>query len=205
MYIVQMHHKCIGSTDVFQLVVYYVPFMVGMAMMRLLLGGSRTVGASGEGGVASFISPRIFWRILGAVIMGLVLARWSWILFAPHSEAVFVAPEQEASTEAGRLFGVVPVATVAAPVGVALPNVRLLGVFAGSPGFAVLELDGKRQKSIALSDEVAPGTRLLEVAADYVVLEHGGVRQRVDLEGQAAALASAKAAMVPGASAKPGS
>ena len=173
-------------------------------MMRLLLRGRRAVGEGGEGGAAALMSPRFFWRILGAVILGVLLAKWSWVLFAPHTEAVFVAPEEGANMEAGRLFGVVAVSAVSTTAGVALPNVRLLGVFAGSPGFAVLELDGKRQEGVALGDDVVPGARLLEVATDYVVLERAGVRQRVDLEGQAAALAGARAAVVHGASAKPG-
>lgn len=191
--------KRTGIPEAFQLVVYCTLSMGREGAMRLLLRDGR---ASGEGGSAASM-PR-FWRALGALVLGALLAKWCWVLFAPHSEAVFVAPPQEASTEAERLFGVATVPAVAATVAVAMPNARLLGVFSGSPGFAVLEMDGKRQEAVALGNDAAPGVRLVEVAADYVVLERAGVQQRVNLEGQAAALASAKSATVARGNAKPG-
>ena len=92
----------------------------------------------------------ILWRVLGAVVLGIVLARWSWLLFAPHATAVAVVPEHGAMMETGRLFGVavsaVPASSVSSSEGAALPNARLVGVFAariGQPGFAVLKLDDK--------------------------------------------------------------
>jgi len=59
-----------------------------------------------------------------------------------------------------------------------------------------LELDGKQQVAARLGEEVAAGTKLVEVAAYAVWLERAGVRQRVALEGQAAAVNSAHAAVV---------
>lgn len=128
------------------------------------------------------------WRGVGALVLGVLLAKWSWVLFAPHAAATAVVPEHVATVEAGRLFGLA-VSGVSSAEGVALPNVRLVGVFAaktGRPGFAVLKLDDKQQAGVAVGESVAPGTKLLEVHADYVLLERGGVQQRVNLEGKAA-------------------
>lgn len=136
--------------------------------------------------------------------MGVLLARWSWILFAPHPQAVSAPLEQQASAEAGRLFGVAKASDVSATPNVAMPSVRLLGVFAGSPGFAVLEVDGKRQEAFALGAEVVSGVKISEVAADHVALERAGAKQQVELEGQAAALAAARSAVVNRAKAKRG-
>lgn len=139
------------------------------------------------------------WYGLGALVLGVMLARWSWILFAPHAAAVAIAPPHGVAAESGRLFGVV-VAETPASGGVALPNVHLIGVFAtqsrnsllpdgskartGQPGFAVLQLDNKQQVGVAAGEDVAPGTKLIEIHPDYVLLERAGVRQRVDMEGK---------------------
>lgn len=128
------------------------------------------------------------WYGVGALVLGVLLAKWSWVLFAPHATAIAVAPERGIAVESGRLFGVA-VSGVSSAEGVALPNVRLVGVFAaktGRPGFAVLKLDGKQQVGVAVGESVAPGTKLLEVHPDYVLLERGRVQQRVNLEGKAA-------------------
>lgn len=129
------------------------------------------------------------WRSLSAIILGVILARWTWILFAPHATYTSAIPERAAGQEAGKLFGI-RTATETASVGVALPNVQLLGVFAassGKPGFAVLKLDNNRQAGVAEGEEVAPGTKLIEVNADYVLLERAGVQQRVNMENKYAA------------------
>lgn len=145
------------------------------------------MGAGSAGNRRTLVSSHFLWRSLGAAVLGVLLAKWSWTLFAPHPEAVFAAPEQGSGVEAGSLFGVVVSAVPRVEV-VTLPNVQLVGVFAAGarkPGFAVLRLDGK-QVGVAVGEDVAPGNRLLEVHADYVLLEHAGVRQRVNLEGGAA-------------------
>ncbi|MBI3903314.1 MAG: hypothetical protein HY306_10325 [Nitrosomonadales bacterium] len=139
----------------------------------------KTGGVSLRGG--------FFWRALGALVLGALLAKWSWMLFAPHAAVVAVAPGHEAAVEAGQLFGAVAVGAPAAQVGIA-PDVHLVGVFApsgaGRPGFAVLELDGKNQVGLALGESTPSGAKLVEVHADYVLLERDGARQQVNLEGK---------------------
>jgi len=126
------------------------------------------------------------WRGLSALILGVLLAKWIWILFAPQATFTSAVPERAAGIETGQLFGV-PVSTETVSQGVALPNVQLLGVFTasrGRPGFAVLKLDDARQLGVAEGEEVAAGTKLAAVHADHVMLERAGVQQRVNLENK---------------------
>jgi hypothetical protein len=136
--------------------------------------------------------------MLGALALGVLLAKWSWILFSPHATAVAVVPEHGATVEAGRLFGIA-VSGVSASEGTALPNAHLVGVFAaraGQPGFAILKLDEKRQVGVVVGENVVPGTKLLEAHSDYVLLERAGVQQRVKLEEKAVAASGVN--VVPG-------
>lgn len=139
--------------------------------------------ANADGG-----SKRIFimWRVLALLVMATMLAHWTWVLFAPRSGSVLPAAEIASNFEAERLFG--SVAAPGVPVQASLPGVRLVGVFSGNPGFAVLELDGKRQLGLATGGEIVAGTRLVEVDKDLVVIEHGGIRQQIRLESKAAAV-----------------
>lgn len=135
------------------------------------------------------------WRILAALVIAAMLGKWTWVLFAPRSAAVLPAVQPASSAQTGSLFGVVVVAP-SATVQVALPNVRLLGVFADTPGFAILELDGSRQVGLVAGEEVVAGAKLVEVAVDHVLIERGGVRQQIPLEGKATAIKNAVAARV---------
>lgn len=125
------------------------------------------------------------WRVLAVLVIGAMLANWTWVIFAPRSASALPAVQPASGFQAERLFGI---AAASGVTGTALmPNVRLVGVFAGMPGFAVLELDGKRQVGLATGKEIVAGTRLLEVASDHVVIERGSVHQQIQLEGMAAA------------------
>lgn len=136
-------------------------------------------------------------RVLAVLVIGALLARWIWVVFAPHSASVLPAAQPVAGLPAERLFGIAAASSVSGITAqAALPNVRLLGVFAGSPGFAILELDGKRQVGLATGQEIARGVKLAEVAIEHVVIERGGVRQQVQLEGSASATRNAAAALV---------
>lgn len=139
----------------------------------------------GPEGVGAWLP--LLWRGLSALVLGVLLAKWVWILLAPHATAIAVVPRSGATAEAGKLFGVAPVAAPVSSVveAAVLPNVRLVGVFAaktGRSGFAVLKLDDKRQVGVAVGESVLPGTKLLEAHSGYVLLERGGVQQRVNLE-----------------------
>jgi type II secretory pathway component PulC len=120
------------------------------------------------------------WRVLAVLVIVSMLVHWIWVLFAPRGVAVLPAPFSSSNSHAEQLFGsVVPAST--SEVSAVMPNLRLVGVFAGMPGFAVLELDGKHQLGLATGHEVVAGTKLIEVARDYVVIERAGMRQRIPL------------------------
>ncbi len=144
------------------------------------------------------------WRGLTAIVLGAMLAKWTWLLFAPRETSLVYAAETNASAAAENMFGVAAVSSGNAQI-VALPNAKLVGVFAGSPGFAILELDGGKQVGVALGGEVAHGVKLEEIAADHVVIAGGGARQRVDLEkGGAASGAGVTRVPPPGAAPRAG-
>lgn len=123
------------------------------------------------------ISVSFKWRVLAVLVIMTMLAHWTWVLFAPDSATVLPATQASSESRAERLFGV---ASVSAAVSI-MPNVRLVGVFSGNPGFAVLELDGKRQVGLAAGAEIVAGAKLVKVAIDHVLIERGGVRQRIDM------------------------
>ncbi|HKB58696.1 MAG TPA: type II secretion system protein N [Gallionellaceae bacterium] len=124
------------------------------------------------------------WGGLGAALLGVMFARWVWVLFAPAG-AVMPPALPEASEDAGRIFGTAHQAAASA-VTFSSANIKLIGVFANPvKGFAVLQIDGK-QLGVALGAEVRPGMRLVETHPNYVVLEQGGARSRLDLSAPAA-------------------
>ncbi|TAJ77818.1 MAG: hypothetical protein EPO42_09145 [Gallionellaceae bacterium] len=138
----------------------------------------------GAGASAVFSRLPFSGHAFGAVVIGALLAKWTWILFAPHTLEV-LPPKPEIVAEASAaLFGVAASGAAATTVGAVVSNVRLLGVFSGKQGFAVFKLDEKSQHGVALGEEVSPGNKLVEVADDHVLIEHNGARQRVNLENK---------------------
>jgi general secretion pathway protein C len=139
---------------------------------------------AGAGVSAVFSRLPFLWYGIGALVVGLLLARWTWLLFAPHTLSV-LPPKPEASGEAAAaLFGVAAASGVMEATNSVMPNVRLIGVFTGKQAFAVLRLDEKKQLGVALGEEVSKGVKLVEVAADHVLLELNGARQRVNLDNK---------------------
>jgi general secretion pathway protein C len=70
----------------------------------------------------------------------------------------------------------------------AVTNIQAIGAFAaGKDSSAVLSVDGRPARVYLLGQEVVPGTRLVEVTAESVVLESGGARQELRLPARAIA------------------
>lgn len=155
-----------------------------MGMLKINWG---SIGTAGDV-VANTLSRLAYfwpfsWRSISALVLGVLLAKWFWILFAPNAAFTASTPERAAEHEAGKLFGEVAT-TESVTQGSALPNVKLLGVFTGSigrSGFAVLKVD-ERQYGVAEGEEIAGGTKLISVHADHVMLERAGVQYRINLE-----------------------
>ncbi len=126
------------------------------------------------------------WKGLSAIVLGALFARWVWILFAPQPIYTSALPERPAAEEAERLFGQA-INNKDTSQGVALPNAKLIGVFAASaykPGFAILKLESGRQVGAGIGEEVAQGVKLVAIKSTHVVLERNGIQQKVNLENQ---------------------
>lgn len=114
------------------------------------------------------------------VLLGVVLAYWSWAWLAPPSAPRAPAAAQPAGhvSSARSLFGT---ATQGAGVGGAGSGaIRLMGVVAAAGerrAYAVLRLDGKQSVAVLQGEEIVPGLRLAEVHVDRLVLERNGVRE----------------------------
>jgi len=110
-------------------------------------------------------------------LLGVVAAYWTWGWFAPRPEPgvqAAAAPSGQVAS-ALDLFGTIQKeATVGVPTGLAI---RLLGVVAatkGREGYAIVVLDGKQIFALREGEEISPGIRLVEVAADHVIFDRGG-------------------------------
>ena len=114
------------------------------------------------------------------VLLGVVLAYWSWAWLAPPPAPRAPAAVETAgnASSASGLFGSatqVPGAAAAAP-----GTIRLLGIVAasrGRHGHAVLRLDARRTLAVQQGEDVEPGLRLAEVYADRIILDRNGVRE----------------------------
>jgi len=134
--------------------------------------------------------------LLALALLCWVLARWTWVLFAPAAPVVVPAAPPPVDIQAAldeilraRLFSgeAAPEAPIA---GTARRDVQLAGVFATAPqgrGWAVLQLEGKAQQVAANGTEIAPGLLLDQVFGDHVVVTRQGTRERIDLARRVAA------------------
>ena len=147
---------------------------------------------------SSAATTGVVWLATLAAIaaLGVAGAHWTWTWFAPHPEPVAQAPMTVARLDAAyRLFGDTRAnRSRAAPAGGT--SFKLLGLVAAvgdEPGYAVLKLDGKQAIAVLREgEEVDAGTRVVEVNADHVVLDRGGVRETLALPKQGKNATAAK-------------
>jgi general secretion pathway protein C len=126
------------------------------------------------------------WLVNAATVaaLGVVGAYWTWGWFAPRAEPRAQAPLPAVAPldAAYPLFGKVRGSRSAArPSAV---TIRLLGVIAASgaePGYALLQLGGQPVAAVREGGDVEPGTRVIEVHPDHVVLDRGGMRETLAL------------------------
>jgi len=124
---------------------------------------------------------RVFfsWSTLAVIVCAILLARWTWIFIAPKDAALPTTAAWKKTSDADHLFGDAP-SDISASLG-SFGNVQLVGVFSHpTAGFAVLNVEGK-QVGVGLGELVMPGARLVETKADYVLIERGGIKSRIDL------------------------
>ena len=123
----------------------------------------------------------LFISMLAVVALSASLAYWALQLFKPAQRPISAAPVQAAPEPAldaaAGLFG----GRLAA---VAVSNYQLKGVVAAGNGrrsVAILSSDSKPAQAVPVGAEVAPGVRVKEVQARFVLLSEGGVLKRVEL------------------------
>ncbi len=140
----------------------------------------------GRSGLAQTVLVSLL-MLAAVVLLGAVLAYWTWAWFAPRAEPRVEALATQGGdvASANALFGIVPRnQNTAAPTGIAI---RLLGVVAasgGRRGYGVVQLDSKQILAVHEGDDVAPGIRLAEVLTDRLTLERGGVRETLAWPGE---------------------
>lgn len=121
----------------------------------------------------------LIWRLVAIVIFATLIAKWTWVFIAPKDAALPSTAAWKKTSDTDHLFGDVPATGTSSSS--SLGNVQLVGVFAHpTAGFAVLAVEGK-QVGVGLGELVLPGARLVETKADYVLIEHGGIKSRIDL------------------------
>ncbi|PHV10169.1 type II secretion system protein N [Chitinimonas sp. BJB300] len=135
-----------------------------------------------------------FYRCLNGLLV--LLTAWLaagllWQLFAPKSPLPVAAPNAmpvvQASTDMSALnalFG----EQAAAEVSLSSLGLKLRGVIAtASPAAAIFDRSGASALAVKTGEEVEPGVRLVEVAADHALLDNRGRRERIDLDAKPAA------------------
>jgi hypothetical protein len=122
---------------------------------------------------------QFFWISVAAIVCAVLFAKWAWIVIAPKDVALPTTAAWKQTSNADHLFG--DDQTTGTTSSGSFGNVQLVGVFAHpTAGFAVLSVEGK-QVGVGLGDLVMPGARLVETKADYVLIERGGIKSRIDL------------------------
>ena len=129
----------------------------------------------------SFVSLATIAALLS---LGFVLAYWTWAWFAPGVE-----PRAPGIAAGNGTLGAQSVAAASlfgnrqrdgnapAPTGLAIELHGVMAASAGKAGYAVLQLDGKRNLAVREGQDIAPGIRLAEVRPDHVILERNGIRE----------------------------
>jgi general secretion pathway protein C len=118
--------------------------------------------------------------VAAVALFALIAAHWTWQWLAPQVESRGqpTANVTSHATSANALFGKVDQDQGnSSPTGI---RIRLLGIVAaatGQRGYAVVRLEPRTILTVREGDEVAPGLRLAEVAADHVILERGDTRE----------------------------
>ncbi len=127
--------------------------------------------------LANFTSVLV--HFIGVALSCAQIAYWSVrLMTAPTTSAPAATKAVSVSDPdpvlLARAFGLVERAAAGAG------NIQVAGVFAaGKDSAAVMRVDDRPARAVLLGQEVAPGTTLVEVGADGVTVESGGVRRQL--------------------------
>lgn len=126
---------------------------------------------------------------LALLIAAWLAAAWYWRIKAPplaaRPQTNLIDPTVASRDVASRhLFGEAPALPAGGVPAQPQSHFALVGVAAHSgtsPGFVVLQEDGKVAQGFVLGEEVSPGVKLAKITADSVELERGGARETLRL------------------------
>lgn len=115
---------------------------------------------------------------------------WQWLTPQPVSRGQSIANGISQVISANGMFGNAEQDQISSsPTGA---GIKLLGIVAattGRHGYAVVRLEPRAILTVREGEDIAPGLRLVEVAADHLILERGGARETL---GWPAKIASAE-------------
>lgn len=129
--------------------------------------------------------------LLLLVLLAWLLVNWTWLFLQPRE---VVAPAAGAVVNAdtardriinAHLFGMSGERKNVEVAQVTNLNLKLKGVFAysqGTPAFAIVNTGGKNDEGFKTGDEIQPGVMLDAVHPTYILIQRGGVLERVNLE-----------------------
>src|SRR5450830_1725587 len=135
--------------------------------------------------------PDILAAMLHAVVFvmgGMLLARWTWLLFAPVTPELPLALEQPTSSQLATIVTGHWFAPTSGQMVVAAPatvNFKLMGIYASSGdklGFAVFKLADGKQRAVLLHQEITAGIQLHAIKPDGVEVGSEGNVQTLSLE-----------------------
>jgi len=183
-------------------------------LIERLAGAVRSGGARADlalrNGRASRGAPRRVLEAVLVILLGVLLLRLLWLLFAPlplpaplptDGALAVNAPPGDARARVGAKspFPAAPVElTQAAPVIEEVVettlDLTLTGVWTGSPGgSAVIRTPDGKQARFEIGDEIVSGVTLNEIHADRIIISRAGLREvlrfETKLSGQRAASA----------------
>jgi general secretion pathway protein C len=138
----------------------------------------RRAGIAGKL-LAALLVLALLW-LIGSNVSRMVLQRAS---VAGAKPGPLSAQNAAQSVVAANLFG----SASSGPTGEAQAttlNLKLKGVYAAQrdfSGFAILSVDGRPDVGVLAGNEIKPGIKLHAVNADYVLIAHDGLIERVNL------------------------
>ena len=127
------------------------------------------------------------------LVLAWQLAYWTWVFATPIPRvAMPPAPGDVDVVAVASLFGATSPGTSARANASSL---KLKGVIAPTPGVAasaIFSTGAGKDVAVFIDREVEPGTKLVEVNPDHVIVANAGVRSRIDLEAQRSLASAAR-------------
>jgi general secretion pathway protein C len=147
--------------------------------------------------------PRVL-AAVGTILVAAQLAFLTWKFLPNKAAPVAAAPVSVDTTvntnNASRVFGEAPVVTQEGPApqtNIALSLVGTLAVSDATAGLAIVGPTPTDAHVFATGSDIVPGVRLVEVYADHVLIDRGGVRESLNLPHAGNGVPGAAAAPTP--------